>query len=61
MNFLLFRTVEIGGITNVKPNTRLLEERAATALVDGDNGMGHLMMKRATEMAIEKARNCGIA
>ena len=31
------------------------------ALVDGDNGMGHLVMKRAAEIAIEKARNCGVA
>jgi LDH2 family malate/lactate/ureidoglycolate dehydrogenase len=30
-------------------------------LIDGDNGMGHLVMQRATEMAIEKARTCGMA
>ena len=51
----------LGGAVNVKPNIRVVEERAATALVDGDNGMGHLVMKRATELAIEKARTCGIA
>ena len=31
------------------------------ALIDGDNGMGHLVMKRAAELAIEKARTAGIA
>jgi LDH2 family malate/lactate/ureidoglycolate dehydrogenase len=51
----------LGGAVNVKPNIRVVEERAATAVVDGDNGMGHLVMKRATELAIEKARICGIA
>ena len=51
----------LGGAVNVTPNIRVVEERAATAVVDGDNGMGHLVMKRATELAIEKARTCGIA
>jgi len=31
------------------------------ALLNGDNGMGHLVMKRAAEIAIEKARATGIA
>jgi LDH2 family malate/lactate/ureidoglycolate dehydrogenase len=31
------------------------------ALLDGDNGMGHLVMQRAAELAIEKARHCGVA
>jgi LDH2 family malate/lactate/ureidoglycolate dehydrogenase len=31
------------------------------ALLDGDNGMGHLVMEQATRMAIAKARNCGVA
>jgi hypothetical protein len=31
------------------------------ALLDGDNGFGHLVMKKATELAIEKARTCGVA
>ena len=51
----------LGGAVNVTPNIQVVEERAATAVVDGDNGMGHLVMKRATELAIEKARHCGIA
>ncbi|MEO7403099.1 MAG: Ldh family oxidoreductase, partial [Burkholderiales bacterium] len=39
----------------------VVRERAGTALINGDNGMGHLVMKRAAEMAIVKARNTGIA
>jgi LDH2 family malate/lactate/ureidoglycolate dehydrogenase len=31
------------------------------ALVDGDNGMGHLVMRYATEKAIEKAKAAGLA
>ena len=50
-----------GGAVNFQPNIRVVQERAAMALIDGDNGMGHLVMKRATEIAIEKARTSGIA
>jgi LDH2 family malate/lactate/ureidoglycolate dehydrogenase len=50
-----------GGAVNVRPNIRVERERAATALVNGDNGMGHLVMKRAAEIAIEKARTAGVA
>jgi len=31
------------------------------ALLDGDKGMGHLVMRRAAQIAIEKARQCGVA
>ena len=49
-----------GGI-NLKPDIKVVQERTAMALVDGDNGMGHLVMKKATELAIHKARSAGIA
>jgi L-2-hydroxycarboxylate dehydrogenase (NAD+) len=54
------RRILNGGI-NLNPNIKIVQERAAMALVDGDNGMGHLVMAKATEIAITKARNCGIA
>jgi L-2-hydroxycarboxylate dehydrogenase (NAD+) len=54
------RRILNGGI-NLNPNIHIVQERAAMALVDGDNGMGHLVMAKATEIAIAKARNCGIA
>jgi L-2-hydroxycarboxylate dehydrogenase (NAD+) len=50
-----------GGAVNVKPNIRLVREAAGMALVDGDNGMGHLVMHYATQTAIDKARTAGIA
>ena len=46
---------------NVRPNIKVVHEHASTALLNGDNGMGHLVMKRAAEIAIEKARITGIA
>ncbi len=49
------------GAVNVKPNIHIEREAAGMALIDGDNGMGHLVMKRAAEIAIEKARTAGIA
>ncbi len=50
-----------GGGINLRPNIRIIEERAATALLDGDNAMGHLVMSRAALIAAEKARSAGIA
>src|SRR5216684_8706765 len=48
------------GAVNPRPNIRVLNDQAGTALVDGDNAIGHLVMKRATTLAIEKARQCGV-
>jgi L-2-hydroxycarboxylate dehydrogenase (NAD+) len=53
------RRIRAGGI-NVRPNIRVAQETDATALVDGDNGMGHLVMRFAAEVAIEKAARAGI-
>jgi LDH2 family malate/lactate/ureidoglycolate dehydrogenase len=51
----------LAGGLNLHPNIQVVQERTAMALIDGDNGMGHLVMKRATELAIQKARTAGIA
>src|ERR1700716_684450 len=48
------------GAVNARPNIQIVSDRAGAALVDGDNALGHLVMKRAAELAIEKARQCGI-
>jgi L-2-hydroxycarboxylate dehydrogenase (NAD+) len=50
-----------GGAVNVRPTIRIEREAAAMALVHGDNGMGHLVMRFASRLAIEKARTAGIA
>jgi LDH2 family malate/lactate/ureidoglycolate dehydrogenase len=54
------RRIEAGGI-NGRPNIRVERERAGMALVDGDNGLGHLVMKFAADCAIEKAKKAGSA
>src|SRR5947207_3714523 len=54
------RRLKAGGV-NPRPNIQVTKTAAATALVDGDNGMGHLVMARAAETAIEIAREVGIA
>ena len=50
-----------GGAVNVKPEIRVEREAAGMALVNGDNGMGHLVMRYAADKAIEKARTAGVA
>jgi L-2-hydroxycarboxylate dehydrogenase (NAD+) len=50
-----------GGAVNVRPNIKVAREASGMALVDGDNGMGHLVMRFATEKAIEKAKTAGVA
>ncbi len=54
------KRIKAGGI-NLNPSMKLVKEKAGMAVLDGDNAMGHLVMKRAAEIAIEKAKNCGIA
>ena len=54
------RRIRAGGV-NLRPQIKVVRERAGMALIDGDNGMGHLVMQRAAQMAIEKARITGIA
>ncbi|MDQ6640311.1 MAG: Ldh family oxidoreductase [Pseudomonadota bacterium] len=53
------KRIKAGGI-NLRPDIRVVEERAATALVDGDNGMGHLVMSHSARIAAEKAKSAGI-
>lgn len=54
------RRIQAGGI-NPRPKIAVERERAAMALVNGDNAMGHLAMRFASELAIQKARTAGTA
>jgi LDH2 family malate/lactate/ureidoglycolate dehydrogenase len=56
---LYLRRIRAGGV-NKRPDIRVVSDRPSAALIDGDNGMGHLVMKRAAELAIEKAKATGI-
>jgi L-2-hydroxycarboxylate dehydrogenase (NAD+) len=51
--------IRLGGI-NLHPHVHTVRENAVTALVDGDNAMGHLVMTYATELAIKKAEETGM-
>ncbi len=52
--------IEVGGL-NPKPDIKVTRTAPATALVDGDNGLGHLVVDRAAETAIGLARETGVA
>jgi L-2-hydroxycarboxylate dehydrogenase (NAD+) len=41
---LYIRRIRAGGI-NVKPDIRVVSDRPSAALIDGDNAMGHLVMR----------------
>jgi L-2-hydroxycarboxylate dehydrogenase (NAD+) len=49
-----------GGI-NTQPQMRIIEERAGTAVLHGDNGMGHLVVSKAVQIAMVKARATGVS
>lgn len=49
-----------GGGCNPKPTVSVAHETVATAVIDGDNGLGHLAMAAARDLAIKKAKEAGI-
>jgi len=48
------------GRINPRAAMRIVSRGPATALIDGDNGMGHLVMTYAAETAVELARAAGV-
>jgi len=53
------RRIKAGGL-NIAPEIRVIRRSKATALVDGDNGLGSLVVARAVEEAIALARDNGV-
>ncbi len=53
------RRIKAGGL-NTAPQIRVIRQARATALVDGDNGLGSLVVARAVEEAIALARDNGV-
>jgi uncharacterized oxidoreductase len=49
------------GETNPRPAVRVTHETGTTALVDGDLGLGQVVARRATEVALDKASRHGLA
>ncbi|MDO5014723.1 MAG: Ldh family oxidoreductase [Clostridia bacterium] len=48
------------GIQNVKTNFEIVRETPTTAVIDGHDGMGHVISHRAMNMAIDKALEYGM-
>lgn len=48
------------GIVSPVTNLEIVKETPTTAVIDGHNGMGHVIGKRAMAMAIEKADKLGM-
>ncbi|MEP3638090.1 MAG: Ldh family oxidoreductase [Paracoccaceae bacterium] len=57
---MYIKRIQAGGM-DVDPDIKIISERTATALLDGGNGPGHLVMSRAADIAVEKAKTCGVA
>jgi LDH2 family malate/lactate/ureidoglycolate dehydrogenase len=49
-----------GGGANPRAEIKVLQRGPSTALVDGDNGIGHLVMTYAADLAIDLAKQSGI-
>lgn len=52
--------LEAGGY-NLNPDIRVKRETPVSAVVDGDNGLGQVVVTRAVELAIQKAKTSGMA
>ncbi len=48
-----------GGVMLARPEVRIVHETPATALIDGGDGLGQPVSRRAMELAIEKAGKVG--
>jgi len=51
--------IRAGGY-NLRPDIAVCRETPVSALIDGDNGLGQVVVSRAVEVAIAKARTSGI-
>jgi LDH2 family malate/lactate/ureidoglycolate dehydrogenase len=49
------------GRANMKARPRIIKETPVSALVDGDGGLGHVPARFAMQVAIDKAKEAGIA
>eukprot|EP00792_Barthelona_sp_PAP020_P005173 TRINITY_DN2537_c0_g1_i1.p1 TRINITY_DN2537_c0_g1~~TRINITY_DN2537_c0_g1_i1.p1 ORF type:complete len:418 (-),score=130.12 TRINITY_DN2537_c0_g1_i1:56-1285(-) len=48
------------GILNPETEIEIVKETPTTAVIDGHNGMGHVVSQYAVDMAIEKAKQYGL-
>ena len=50
-----------GGAINLTPDIRVVKQTPAMALVNGDNGMGHLVARYSMNLAMDMAAKSGVA
>ena len=53
------KRIQAGGV-NLHPQIRIERERGGTILLNGDNALGHLVMARSVDLAIQKSREHGV-
>lgn len=49
------------GLINPNPGIQVVQQEQATATLDGDNGLGHIVASRAMELALSLAKKHGVA
>lgn len=54
------RRIEEGGY-NLQPDIQVQRETPVSAIIDGDNGLGQVVVTHAVELAISKAQESGLA
>ena len=52
--------IKAGGL-NRNPEIKVQRDTPTSALIDGDNGLGQVVVTKATELAISKAKTSGMA
>ncbi|HEY8347282.1 MAG TPA: Ldh family oxidoreductase [Symbiobacteriaceae bacterium] len=57
----IYLTRMAAGLVDPNPQIRVLRETPVSAWLDGGNGFGQVVARRATDLAIEKARAAGVA
>ncbi len=56
-----YDTLRRNGRANMQATPRIIKETPVSALVDGDGGLGHVPARFAMQVAIDKAKDMGIA
>ncbi|MCP3395248.1 Ldh family oxidoreductase [Bradyrhizobium sp. CCGB12] len=56
----LYDKMRRAGGLNMTPTTKIVRENAATALIDGDAGLGHPVAVEAMNLAVKKCKRIGI-
>jgi len=51
--------LRLGG-TKIKPNIKIIKEKSSTTLIDGDNGLGQVVVTFAVKLGVKKVKETGI-